>query len=775
MEGEKYMNRPLVTVNIPERQRVEFSLLNPKFTPPRPSPVIWTSGEEVDIGILADLLLQMKQSDILAIDTETRGTEYWLPGETEIIGMGLAWDIGYCYLPWNEMQFELKRDVIVVLREHRGLIAHNVYFDAGIISADSVWRLSNEQLVPDFHCCTFLTYSLIASEGYEGQRHGLKEAMIDVLKWDDSNESEMEEWLVMNGYVRGNGAGTGMSTDELLHRWKVSGSLKPDKSQMWRVPHCILGKYCALDVEATYLLYTKHLSPVIDYFSDGMYPYLDDYMYVVTQLIRQRMKGLSVDVEYLHRYFKDTSRELDEVSKKFKSDERVEHHLDAMWKAEFEKLVGEKPEQQWKKCPIKETAEPAKYTKSGDVSKNWLKWNERREMREKWIPEYTSHWLVWEKKVINFDWTLNLGSKDQLAELLYTRMEFIPDTFTEKDGKPSVSSKALRGCGDIGKMLISITEKQKELGFLSDLIDRTRDAPKVYPGFRTPGTCTGRLSSHSPNLQQIPKTKRYLDLFRADEGRVWIDCDFAAVEPTVLAEFSQDENLMRIYGEGMPANDIYLFVASMISRFKSSVKATGYDPFNPTKESLSRAKKECKHIRQICKGVKLAWDYGAGPPKIHTTLIQDGTDISLPEVEELVNELNQIFSGVKEFENRLRWEAKRNGGWILNGLDRPIAIARGSEKDTLNRFNQSTGHDLLIKYIPIYTRELTRRMIDWYPLIIDFHDASAVDVPESQLDETIEVYKWGLGELNRQLNGKIKLKGVPTWGKTLTDLKEPEE
>jgi hypothetical protein len=222
-------------------------------------------------------------------------------------------------------------------------------------------------------------------------------------------------------------------------------------------------------------------------------------------------------------------------------------------------------------------------------------------------------------------------------------------------------------------------------------------------------------------------------------------------------------------------NDIYLFVAAHIPEMGDKVRATGYDPYNPTKETLAAAKKECKSIRAIAKTVVLACQYGAGVGKIMETLENDNIVLPEEQVTAVWETYWDLFSQVKEFGRQLETEWRRNGGYILNGLGLPMSVDRMSKKDILNRFIQSTGHDILVKYIRIYTEELTRRGIPWQPHVLDWHDASAVEVPEKYLDETIAVYKWGLDELNRQLGGTIKLKGTPSFGPTMADIKEPEE
>jgi hypothetical protein len=167
--------------------------------------------------------------------------------------------------------------------------------------------------------------------------------------------------------------------------------------------------------------------------------------------------------------------------------------------------------------------------------------------------------------------------------------------------------------------------------------------------------------------------------------------------------------------------------------------------------------------------------YGAGVDKVLATLEADDVFLPRDEVEKIHRGYWDLFGEVKQFGRDLQRQWKRNGGYVLNGLGRPMCLPEDYKHDVLNRFIQSTGHDILIQYIYILTNGLTQAGVDWKPWVIDWHDAAAVEVPEHQKDLTIEVYLWALDELNRQLGGQIKLKGVPSWGTTMSDIKEPEE
>jgi DNA polymerase I-like protein with 3'-5' exonuclease and polymerase domains len=205
------------------------------------------------------------------------------------------------------------------------------------------------------------------------------------------------------------------------------------------------------------------------------------------------------------------------------------------------------------------------------------------------------------------------------------------------------------------------------------------------------------------------------------------------------------------------------------------VRATGYDPFNPTKEALARAKKECKADRSVCKTVVLACQYGAGVNKIVQTLENDDIFLEFDQVAAIHAGYWDLFSKVKDLGRSLHFEWKRNRGYILNGMGRPMAVPEDYSKDLLNRFIQSTGHDILVLYSNLVAQHLDGYCLDWKPLIMDFHDSVTVEVPEQDADLAVAAFNNALYDLNNTLQGTVSLRGVAVVGRNLAEVKEPEE
>lgn len=807
------MERALVTTHteaVAELLPYKRTLLSPRPTPPR-------SGSQyliqvIDPSQVPQILEAAARSQVLAVDFETRGIDYSEVcttidhchdeqcRSTHIIGVGLAWDTGSAYLPYIEMPHEDSAPILDMISRHQGLIAHNVYFDGGVLL-----RHTSDYTV-HWHACTLALYRLLSNEGWAGITHGLKGAMTEILQWEDSNEAGIDEWLVGHGYYIGNRR---LETDynALVAQYR-EGKLRPDKGEMWRVPHEILGAYCVLDAEATYLLYTEHLLPVVRKFPTMEENFRNDWMYLIHLHIQQKMVGIRMDRRALvsrQQYLIETMTLLAEEF--LARPEVVQHVLDM--ESEMRVPLAESEPVRHKKLPV-QPIEPPQLKKDGTLSKNWEKWKAQVDSGKYTVPTVSKNWENWHQRwtraVNGLDETyrFNVQSKVQLAELFYRRLGYPVRILTDKE-QPGTGSDALAQMGELGQILIRRDDALKELGFIAKYLDLIAHRDTIHPSFGLPGTSTGRLSSRDPNLQQVKKTKAMMDLFVARNGHTWIDLDFHALEPVVTTEFSGDANMEAIYGNIAKPNDIYLFVAYTVPQWRADLDRVGYDPYNPSNESVSAAKKDpiTKHIRKIAKVVVLACAYGAGVDKILENLVNDGVQVTRDDVSEVHRGYWELFAGVKQYGYSLQdkwwetvdlpestkemyrsWSKSRHkreqiprniSGYVINGMGRPMCVTHDYKKDTLNRFIQSTGHDILVRYIRLVGEELDRRAIPWDPLIADMHDAMTVEVPDRCIVDTIEVFKDSLDELNRQLGGDIRLRGTPSSGKNLSAVKEPEE
>lgn len=534
-----------------------------------------------------------------------------------------------------------------------------------------------------------------------------------------------------------------------------------DKGEMWRTPATVLGEYCALDAEATYLLFTRILEPVM-----GRYPALEKYhtgafMCLVKLLIEQRLSGMAVDRDRLEKADTEIASELLPVEQWLRTESIIAPYINEWEKNKLAEYLLTEPNKFNKK---KIGDEPPKHTATGKVSRNWEGWY------KKFItpPVISKNWLKWEensRKVLSGEDTqckFNLRSGDHLRWLFFDALKYQPTEFTE-GGLPRIDSDSLRQFGEAGEALEKLLLLHKEHSFTTKYMTLTETRHTIHAGFRVPGTLTGRLSGTEPNIQQVPKSRRFLESLVARPGHVWIDADFSSLEPVVTAEFSGDATLMAIYGpDAAPGSDIYLHTGAGIPALAGAIRASGYRPEEGiTPEIAAHTKKTCKRERAICKTLFLGANYGAGAGKIHKTLLNQGVSVPFEEVQTIHRQFWELYSGVKGFEWRLKEEWKKNKGFIMNGIGRPLGIHKDYTKDIVNRFSQSTGHDILVLYVEILNKLLVSSGINWSPIVIDLHDQSIIEVREQDTEIAIDIFKQAEIGLNRELGGIIPFRINP--------------
>jgi DNA polymerase I-like protein with 3'-5' exonuclease and polymerase domains len=742
---------------------MSYAILKPVSVPKLPASDIYILSSNT-LSTLRKFIDRIPHESIVAIDFETNGTQAADPAVFPV-GLGVSYKQETFYIDLqtqSDESIEYIRQFL--LSPDYQFIGHNVFFDGAIAQAQ-LGRWSN------WIACTYGMTRQLASEGWFGQKYGLKHLQVELLEWDSKGDIELDRWLVASGNVKNFDLYNKWTEEERLANWDEKGGreggVKPDKALMYRAPAAILGYYCGLDAYSTYKLYTSVLLPAIESLPvnarEVFLHYHSVFMKNVELLVDQQLRGIHIDLEQLDKFEERTRKRIIEEEARFRVHPDVASYLREWYLDKAEEI--REPEK-YKKLPVL-GAEPEKLNKKGEVSKSWLKWDEKRQKIADLGPgEVSKNWLNWKEglneklELCNF----NVHSGPQRAWLFYTKLN-MPVKVETKSGKPATDKKALPGFGPAGHQLAKLDKQVKLLSFVGGLRKQLY-GNLAHQQFRTPGTFTGRLAgSGGFNWQNPPKSGGFMAALSARPGNIWCSLDFASLENYVLAELSQDSSLLKLYGPGAsPFQDAYLFNASQLPVIGPKILSSGYDPHNPTEESVARAKKECKRERSIGKTLTLASNYGAGAAKIQQNLNLDGIPITFTEAKAMQSAFWKIYSGIKEYEAYLLDELERHGGWVYNGIGRPICVYVDKKKDIINRVVQSTGHDILMYYIDIIDRLVIERDLIAYPAMLNTHDCTIWECAEEDGPELKQVFEDALHELNEWLqNGQdrkiIKLRG----------------
>lgn len=310
---------------------------------------------------------------------------------------------------------------------------------------------------------------------------------------------------------------------------------------------------------------------------------------------------------------------------------------------------------------------------------------------------------------------LNIGSPTQLTWLLRERLGLDPRGL---DGSPSTDKEALELLSeqntDVKKLLEARKLKKLLTAFLPEYLDVQVNG-RIHTTFNVTEARTGRLSSSNVNIQQVPGDLH--KLFVADEGHKLVIFDLAAIEPTVLAYYSEDKNLCDVMINGLNFHSL-----NAVSMFNLDCDS-------------SEVKEKYPKYRQVSKTVGLAILYGCGANQVHRTLLQNGLhQFTLADAKAMVYRIRDTYKDVWNFKKSLDEELEK-GSVIYNLLGRPLRI---TEPDMvymrgMNTLIQSSASDLL--------QDAAYKLKIWYgyqPLLL-VHDEVVLQVPESTADSAAKI------------------------------------
>ncbi len=269
----------------------------------------------------------------------------------------------------------------------------------------------------------------------------------------------------------------------------------------------------------------------------------------------------------------------------------------------------------------------------------------------------------------------NLNSPKQLGEVLYEKLGLPKNKSHSTDEKSLL--KILDKHPSIA-LILEYRELNKLFNTYTTPLLRLKDKDdKIHTTFIQTGTATGRLSSHSPNLQNIPVRSPKGLLIRkgfiaSSKEYCLLGVDYSQIELRLLAHFSQDKDLMEAFLKG---RDIHL---------ETSKALFGGD--------LAKEK------RSIAKSINFGLVYGMGSKKLSETL-----NISLNEAKSYIEAYFKRFPSIKDYLNRMKEEIlKTSKAFTLLGRYRVFDFTGANDyvkgnylREGVNAIFQGSASDLL--------------------------------------------------------------------------------
>lgn len=161
---------------------------------------------------------------------------------------------------------------------------------------------------------------------------------------------------------------------------------------------------------------------------------------------------------------------------------------------------------------------------------------------------------------------------------------------------------------------------------------------------------TGRISSSSPNLQNIPALPGFRKAFDAPDGWKIVNADYSGQEQVILANKSEDPELQQFYFDGH--KDMHSFIASKIYPELAHL-------------SLEDIKANHKEKRQIAKAAGFAINYGGTGYTIAKNL-----GISEKEGDAVYDAYFEAFPNLKKYFDKVQQESLEQGYILIDPVTR---------------------------------------------------------------------------------------------------------
>ena len=318
----------------------------------------------------------------------------------------------------------------------------------------------------------------------------------------------------------------------------------------------------------------------------------------------------------------------------------------------------------------------------------------------------------------------NIQSPPQLGVILFEKMGLPVLGRTRKTKKYSTGADVLEQLAQRGFDLPARVLQYRELTKLkSTYVDALPSLVaadgRLHTRYHQAVAATGRLSSHDPNLQNIPiRTdigRQVRRAFRARDGYLLLVADYSQIELRVLAHISGDEALVDIFRHG---GDIHRSTAATVF---------GVAPALVTDEQ-----------RRASKTINFGIIYGMSAFGLARAL-----GIARGEAQAFIDAYFERFPGVRAYTEQTLASAEETlqvetlygrVRYIPDIRSRNRAVRENARRMAVNARIQGTAADLL-KLAMIAVDRRLRAELEAARLLLTVHDELVLEAPDEEIED----------------------------------------
>jgi len=310
----------------------------------------------------------------------------------------------------------------------------------------------------------------------------------------------------------------------------------------------------------------------------------------------------------------------------------------------------------------------------------------------------------------------NLGSPKQLQQILFEEQN-LPVVRKTPKGQPSTAEDVLQELADEYELPRLVLEHRGLSKLKSTYTDRLPEqicskTGRIHTSYHQAVAATGRLSSSTPNLQNIPirteEGRRIRQAFIAPKGYSLLAADYSQIELRIMAHISGDKGLLEAFADD---RDIH--------------RATAAEVFDAALDKVSDDQ------RRSAKAINFGLIYGMSAFGLAKQL-----NITRYEAQDYVDLYFERYPGVKAYMDKTRDQAKELG-YVETVFGRRLYLPdinarqaqrrQYAERSAINAPMQGTAADIIKRAMLTVSGWLQQEQPD-ARLIMQVHDELVLEV-----------------------------------------------